>query len=57
MISGLSGADAPGAVAESEPMVILSMGNKIIEIPKENEGFQRSLGVMHGAAPLNLSLE
>ena len=33
------------------------MERKIIEIPKENEGFQRSLGVMHGAAPQNLSLE
>ena len=33
------------------------MGRKIIEIPKENEGFQRSWGEVHGAVPLNLSLD
>ena len=36
--------DAPRACAESEPRVALSMGRKIIEIPYENEGFQRSWG-------------
>ena len=32
------------------------MGRKIIEIPQENEGFQRSLGVMHGATSQKISL-
>ena len=43
--------------AESEPRVPLSTGRKILEILQENEGFQRSLGVVHGAEPLSLSLE
>ena len=38
-ISGVSGADAPGAVAENEPRLGLSMERKIIEIPKENQRF------------------
>ena len=33
------------------------MGKKIIEIPQENEGFQKSWGGVHGALPQNLSLE
>ena len=51
------GGNAPGGIAESELRLALSMGRKIIEIPEENEGFQRSWGVMHGAMPQNLSLE
>ena len=50
------GADAQRGLAEFEPRVDLSMGRKIIEIPWENEGFQRSWGVIHGATSLNLSL-
>ncbi len=42
--------------AGSELRSALSMGRKIIEIPEENEGFQRSWGVMHGAASLKMSL-
>ena len=34
---GSHGVDAPGVLAESEPKVDLSMGEKIIEIPKEDE--------------------
>ena len=34
------------------------MGRKIFEIPLgKKKGFQRSLGVMHGAVPLSPSLE
>ena len=51
------GNDAQRAAAHFEPKVALSMGRKIIEIPWENEGFQRSWGVIHGAMPQNLSLE
>ena len=51
------GGDARRGAAESEPRVALSMGRKVLEIPKENKGFQRSWGVMHGAMPQNLSLE
>ena len=43
--------------AEAEPRVALSMGRKTIEIPSENDGFQRSWEVVHGAVPQNLSLE
>ena len=38
-------AGAQREIAEFEPRVDLSMGRKIIEIPWENEGFQRSWGV------------
>ena len=38
------GGDARRGGAESEPRVALSMGKKILEIPPENEGFQRSWG-------------
>ena len=48
---------APRGAAEFELKLSLSMGRKIIDIPWANEGFQRSWGVVHGAAPLNLSLE
>ena len=57
MIPEVLGGEPRRAIAEFEPRVDLSMGRKIIEIPKENEGFQRSWGVMHGAVPQNLSLE
>ena len=50
------GADAQRAFAEFEPRVDLSMGRKIIEIPKENEGIRRSGGPTHSAHSLNLSL-
>ena len=50
------GADAQRGLAEFEPRVDLSMGRKIIEIPKENQGFWGSWGVVHGAESLNLSL-
>ena len=56
---GIRGVRVVGAqrdVAEFEPRVDLSMGRKIIEIPKENEGFRRSGGLMHSAAAQNLSL-
>ena len=54
---GVLGGDPRRGLAESEPKVALSMGRKIIENLQENEGFQGSLGVTHGAQPLNLSLE
>ena len=57
MISGVSGAGGQRGCAESEPRVDLSMERKIIEIPKEYKGFQRSWEVVHGADSLNLSLE
>ena len=57
MILVVLGAVAPREFAESELSLALSMGRKIIEIPEENEGFQRSWGVMHGATPQNLNLE
>ena len=50
------GADAQRGFAEFEPRVDLSMGRKIIEIPKENEGFRGSGGPRHSAESLNLSL-
>ena len=43
-------------LAESEPRVDLSMGRKTIEIPKENEGFQRSWGGVQDRSSQNLSL-
>ena len=43
-------------IAESEPMVDLSMGTKINEIPKENKGFRGSVGLMYSAISQNLSL-
>ena len=42
--------------AEFEPRVDLSMGRKIIEIPKENEGFWRSMRLTHSANSQILSL-
>ena len=38
------GAGAKSGTAENELKLSLSMGRKIIEIPLENEGFQRSWG-------------
>ena len=38
------GGDPRRGAAESEPRVTLSMGRRILEIPEENEGFQRSWG-------------
>ena len=38
------GRSARRGVAESKPRVTLTMKIKIIEIPRENEGFQRSWG-------------
>ena len=37
--SGVSGADAPGAVAESEPGVDLNLGRRTFETPKEIKDF------------------
>ena len=56
MILGVLGADAQRGFAEIEPRVDLSMGRKIVEIPKENKGIRRSVGLRHSAAPQNLSL-
>ena len=57
MILVVLGGDAPRGFAESELRLALSMGRKIIEIPQENNGFQRSRRVIHGADSQNLSLE
>ena len=51
------GSQAPREVAENELKVPLSMGRKIIETPKENEGFCRSRGLSDSADSQNLSLE
>ena len=56
MISGVSGAEEPGGVAEIELRLDLSMGRKIIEIPGENEGFWGSVGLSDTAGAQNLSL-
>ena len=48
--------DAQREGAEFELRVYLSMGRKIIEIPKENEGIRRSGGPSRGASALHLSL-
>ena len=53
----VQGGYAPRGFAESELRLALSMGRKIIEIPKENEGFWWSWGVVHHASAENLSLD
>ena len=53
---GVQGAEGQRGFAENELKLPLSMKRIIIEIPKENEGFQRSWGVMHGAGSQKMSL-
>ena len=57
MNSGVSGKNAPGEFAESEPRVDLSMGRRVFEIPKGYEGFRGPAGKMHQASSQNLNLE
>ena len=45
----VQGADGQRGPAEFEPRVDLSMGMKIIEIPKENEGIRGSGRAAHRA--------
>ena len=50
------GAEPQRDFAEFEPRVDLSMGRKIIEFSKENEGIRGSGGPAHSATSQNLSL-
>ena len=52
----VSGAEGLGELTEIELRLNLSMGRKINEIPKENEGIRRSGEPVHSAASQNLSL-
>ena len=55
--SEVSGAGGPGELAEIELRLDLSMGRKINEIPKENDGFWGSVGLRNQAESQKLSLD
>ena len=50
------GGDAPRGFAENELKLPFSMGRKIIEIPQENDGLWRTMGLGNSADSQNLSL-
>ena len=56
MILVVLGAGAKSGTAENELKLSLSMGRKIIEIPLEKQGFQRSWGPRHQAGAQKMSL-
>ena len=57
MISGVSGCDAPGELAEIDPKVALSMGNNMYGNPFENQRFLGSAGATDQANSQKLTLK